>query len=248
MKKRLLILLFSLSFLTTKAQNWGGGIDDQNFNWGFSFQYVASELRLFKNANWREPFADYEQGNKLITDKLMSISSVLSPGFGIGFVLNKRLAKHFDLRSTPTLVFNDRVVEYRYEEPAINNLSFSFLQQKMQPTVAEIPLAIKLKSDRRRDFRAYMLFGAKYAIDLASGKRAKDDDYDLLRKILKNKKKFASYEAAIGFDFYFEYFKMSPEMKVSNSFGDVLIHEKHPYAAPLEKALLRNFTISLFFE
>lgn len=248
MKKTILILLTFLGTTIAKAQNWGGGIDEQDFNWGFSFQYISSEYKIVKKPDWRTPFSDYEQNGRIITDQLMSISSPSSVGFGIGFVLNYRLNNNLDLRSTPTLVFSDRLVDYKYETPAIYNTSFSEKQQKVQATLVDFPLGIKVKSDRRKDFRAYLLLGAKYSIDLASGKKSKDAEFALIDKLLKNKKGFASYEAGIGFDLYFEYFKMSPEIKVSQSFRDVLKHENHPYATPIEKAILRNFTFSLFFE
>lgn len=64
--------------------------------------------------------------------------------------------------------------------------------------------------------------------------------------MLKNIGKYSSYEAAIGFDLYFEYFKMSPEIKVSHSFKDVIKREGHPYDTPIDRAILRNFTFSLF--
>ncbi len=251
MKKHLLILLFSVIALNAKAQNWGGGIDEESFNWGFGFQYVASEFKITRTPNWRDVFLDYEQYNRPITDRLNSISSPLSAGFGIGFVLNLKLTKNLDLRSTPTLVFNDRLVDYQYELPSVNiptEFTEGRTQQKVSATMVDLPLGIKLKSERRRDFRAYLLLGAKYSVDLASGKKTNDSDKALIYKILKNKKNFASYEAAIGFDLYFEYFKMSPEIKISHSFGDVLKHENHPFASPIEKAILRNFTFSLFFE
>lgn len=253
MKKKLLILLFSVTILNAKAQNWGGGIDQQDFNWGFSFQYIASELKLIRSPQWRNRFRDLEQTNKpLITDSLNSINSPLSAGFGIGFVMNYKLGKNLDLRSTPTLSFTDRLVDYKYEQDILPLVNTDFqdgrVQKKISATMVELPLGIKLKSERRKDFRAYLLLGAKYSMDLASGKKVDDSDKALIYKVLKNKKNFASYEAAIGFDLYFEYFKMSPELKVSHSFGDILKHENHPFATPIEKAILRNFTFSLFFE
>lgn len=251
MKKTLLILLFSVLALNIKAQNWGGGIDQQDFNWGFSFQYIASEFKIIRNPNWRDIFLDYEQNNKPITDPLNSISSPLSAGFGIGMVANLRLTKNLDLRSTPTLVFSDRFVNYEYEKPSVNipsDFTDGKTQQKVSATVFDLPMGIKIKSERRKDFRAYVLLGAKYSVDMASGKKSKDDDRALIYKILKNKKNYGSYEAAIGFDLYFEYFKMSPEIKVTHSFGDILKHENHPFASPIDKAILRNFTFSLFFE
>jgi hypothetical protein len=252
MKKPLLILLFSVIAFTLKAQNWGGGIDQQDFNWGFSFQYVASEYKIIRSPNWREAFRNTDPtegqvGAQIITDPLKSIVSPLSAGFGIGFVVNYKLTPNVDLRSTPTLIFNDRIVNYTFEETGINP-DFSEKEQRVQATMVDFPIGIKLKSERRKDFRAYLLLGAKYSMDLASGKKAKDETFVLKQKYLKNIKNFASYEAAIGFDLYFEYFKMSPELKVSHSFGNVIKRENHPYDTPIDKAILRSFTFSLFFE
>ncbi len=249
MRKNLaLFILLSCFSLHIKAQNWGGGIDDEEFNWGFTFQYVASEFKIIKTPNWRAPFKDMEQGGMPITDPLNSISSPLSAGFGIGFVLNRNVNKNADLRFTPSIVFNDRLVDYRYETPSVINTAFSEKQQKVQSTMLDLPLLFKVKSNRQNNFRAYFFGGGKYSMDLASGKKYKDEDFAAIDKFLKNKKAFFSYEAGIGFDLYFEYFKMSPEIKISHSIGNIMKRENTPYATPIEKAILRNFTFSLFFE
>ena len=52
----------------------------------------------------------------------------------------------------------------------------------------------------------------------------------------------------IGFDLYFEYFKLSPEIKLSNSFGNVLLPETHPFSAPINKLSLHTIMFSLYFE
>ena len=114
--------------------------------------------------------------------------------------------------------------------------------------MVDFPVGLKLKSDRLMNFRAYMLGGLKYSIDLASSKKTNDVEAAPIDKLIKNKKSFLSYEAGLGFDIYFEYFKMSPEVKVSYSFNDILKHEDQPYANPIDKAKLRHFTFSLFFE
>lgn len=266
MKKILILFFLLIAVINVKAQNWGGGIDNEGFNWGFSFQYIASEFKIIKTPNWQKEFEnkDPQQGFVgLVTPPLRSISSPVSAGFGIGFVLNYKLSKHLDLRSTPALIFNDKFVDYEYDMgssittnpslvPVSNTISGDFpdgkKRQKMSPVIVDFPLGIKLKSDRRKDFRAYLLLGGKYSTDLTGGKKPKDEGEIWVNRILKNKKSYASYEAGIGFDLYFEYFKMSPEIKVSHSFGSVIKREGHPYDTPIDRAILRNFTFSLFFE
>jgi hypothetical protein len=235
-----------LSVFSVKGQNWGGGIDDNDLHFGFTFQYVSSEYKVLKNANWRTPFKD-EAGND-ISGPLKAIYSKSSPGFGIGFVVNYRLAEHSDLRFTPSLVFSDRLLYYDFLSNEDVIMPFTLKEQKVQATMVEFPLGYKLKSDRRNNFRAYVLGGAKYSRDISSNKKTDDTGNTPLEKLLKNKKNIFSYEAGIGFDLYFEYFKMSPEIKLSYSLNSVLKDEPQPYVLPLNKLMLRHVTFSLFFE
>jgi len=239
------ILLAMVNF--TRAQNWGGGIDDETINFGFTFQYVSSEYKIIKKRDWRQPFYDPGLGT-YVTDPLAAVSSPPSVGFGIGFVVNGNISSNVDLRFTPTLVFNDRLIKYDYIVPGTINPTNPVIEKKYQATMVEFPLGLKIKSDRLMNFRAYMLGGLKYAADLASDKKTNDADAAPIDKLIKNKKGFFSYEAGLGFDIYFEYFKMSPEFKLSYSFNDVLKHDVSPYANPIERAKLRHFTFSLFFE
>lgn len=240
MKTKLcLVLLCFLAAHSVKAQNWGGGVDDDNLHFGFTFQYVSSEYKILKKAEWQTPF--YED-DKPVSGKLRALSSKPSPGFGIGFVVNKRLGENADVRFTPTLVFNDRLAYYEFEGLEMP------IEKKIQATMVELPLGIKIKSDRRNNFRAYVIGGAKYSLDIASKKRSNDAPNAPMEKFLKNRKNFFSYEAGLGMDLYFEYFKMSPEIKLSYSLNNVLKNEPSPFSTPIDKLMLRHVTFSLFFE
>ncbi|TCD04050.1 PorT family protein [Pedobacter psychroterrae] len=224
-----------------RAQNWGGGVDDDDLHYGFTFQYVLSEFKILKKATWRNPVPELD-GSFSSNDSLNLIYSKPSAGFGIGFVGNKRLTSHTDLRFTPTLVFSDRILVYGYS-------GRDAIEKKIQSTLVDLPVGLKLKSDRRGNFRAYVIGGARYSIDISSKKKTNNDLVtDPAEKFVNNKKAFLSYEAGLGLDLYFEYFKMSPEIKLSYSMNDVLKHETNRYVTPLDKLMLRHLTFSLFFE
>jgi len=243
-----LLVLLLVSFISVKAQNWGGGVDDENIHFGFTFQYTNSLYKIQKKANWRTRFRDPDT-NLPLTDSLSALYGKSSPGFGIGFVINSRISNNADIRLTPTLVFSDRIATYEYAQPTTVNMPFSSVEQKVSATMVEFPVGIKIKSNRRNNFRAYMLYGAKYSIDIASKKKTDDSGQDFLYKLLKNRKNYLSYEAAFGMDLYFEYFKMSPEIKLSYSLNNLLDNqEPNPYNAPIDKLMLRHVTFSLFFE
>ena len=239
-----IIVFLSAAGNLSAQENWGGGVDDELIHFGFTFQYVNSEFKVLKKSGWRSPFYSEVEGG-YVTDSLYSISSLGTPGFGLGFVTNVRLGDNADLRLTPNLVFSDRIVNFEYV--SVTGAQ-TLVEKKVQSTLIDFPLGIKLKSDRRKNFRAYVLAGGKYSLDIVSKKKLDDEELIITEKLLKTRKGFLSYEAGVGFDLYFEYFKLSPEIKFSQSLNDVMKRENHPYSSPIDKLFLRNIQLSLFFE
>jgi hypothetical protein len=219
---------------------WGGGADEKDISFGFSFSYVSNSYKIFKQPNWREPFFDVENGTN-VTSPLNSISSKSMPGFAVGFLTRYRITDHLEARTTPSLVFADRGLSYKYENPEQD------IDKIVQTTTVDFPVSLKLKSDRIGNMRAYLLGGLKYSGAISS-KGNSDANADLLAKMVKNSKGYSSYEAGFGFDIYFEYFKLSPEIKITNSFGNMLVPENHPFSAPINKLSLHTIMFSLYFE
>ena len=250
-----LLFVFLLPFTTASAQNWGGGVDDERVHFGFTFQYTSAVYKVLKKPDWNAPFVYTDPSvpgapAKQVTDPLKAMYSKPASGFGIGFIVNGRLSNNADVRLTPTLVFSDRIMQYDYNPVGTPvNESFTAVTKKVAATLVEFPLGIKIKSNRRNNFRAYMLYGAKYSADIASSKKSFDDDVNPEFKFLKNRKGYFSYEAGLGMDLYFEYFKMSPEIKWSASMNNLLDNrDPNPFNAPIDKLMLRHVTFSLFFE
>jgi hypothetical protein len=242
-----LLLCLLLSQLVSAQDNWGGGGDDKTLNFGFSFQYIASEFKIFKKANWRDPYYD-EQTDSFVTDSLYSIRSPMAIGLGLGFVGDYKLTQRANIRFTPSLSFTDRVLEYQYAPPFDGFDPPQSRQQKVPATMVDLPLAFRVRSDRLGNARAYALFGSKYSIDIVSKKRLDDAGNIPTEKFLKNKRSILSYEAGVGLELYFEWFIMRPELKLSNSFRSVLRREDNPYSSPIDKLFLRTLQFSLLFE
>lgn len=239
-------ILFLFCTHASKAQsapNMGGGVDDERLHFGFTFQYISAEYKVLKKESWREPFPLVDEGT--VMPGLYSVSSPKNPGFGLGFVSDLRMGTNANLRFTPILAFSSAMLNYTYDhEPA------EPVQKEVQATFVHLPLGVKLKSDRRGNFRAYLLAGGRYSMDIVSKKKTDDADKILREKLVKNIGSFFSYEAGIGFDLYFEYFKLSPEIKFSQSINSVLNTKErpNPYTQPIDKLFLRNFQFSLYFE
>lgn len=247
----LLFLCKSLFAQDEVVHAWASGADQRDLSFGFTFQYVSTDFKIDKKPDWRSPFYDPTTGEKL-TDSLKGIYSKSSPGFAIGFITRYRLTEHVEARLTPMLVFADRLLEYDYNSPSGNpllssrNANTSVLEQQVQTTMVDVPLGIKLKSDRLGNFRGYLLAGVKYSMLISAKKQ--DANISPVDRLVKNVNGFASYEAGIGCDIYFEYFKLSPEIKMSNSFKNVLIPENQPYSRPIDKLFLHTIMFSLYFE
>ncbi|WP_316822412.1 outer membrane beta-barrel protein [Pedobacter gandavensis] len=249
--KSFLFSLFMLVAGIANAQNWGGGIDDTDLHFGFTFQYISSEYKLLKKTDWKESPGGIADLPDYVPRGLSAIAAKPTPGFGIGFVVNQKVLENVDLRLTPILVFNDRVLNYRFENiPVSPGQEFLEVEKKVQSTLVEFPLGLKIKSNRRNNFRAYMIGGLKYSMDISSRKKSDNTKVDNpMEMFLNNKRNYLSYEAGLGMDLYFEYFKMSPELKLSYSFDSVMKREMpHVFSNPIDKLMLRHVTFSLFFE
>jgi hypothetical protein len=242
-KLYLLIFIFFFSGKAAFAQHppaWASGADQNDLSFGFSFSYVSNYYKILKTPDWRSPFLDKTNGNQPVTSYLNSLTSPNAPGFAIGFLSRYRITEHLEVRFTPSLVFADRDLYYAYVDPSQD------VTKSVQTTTVDFPLLLKLKSDRIGDFRGYLIAGAKYSYAIGADKPDPDDD--LLDKTVKNVTKYGSYEAGAGCDIYFEYFKLSPELKISNSFSNVLVQENQPFSTPISKLFLHSLMFSLYFE
>ncbi|WCT13941.1 outer membrane beta-barrel protein [Mucilaginibacter jinjuensis] len=241
------LIVFLLIFCASKSwaqytivPSWGGGADQNDLSFGFTFQYVNSDFKIVKKANWQQQYLDPTNNNAPYKTPLTSISSNSLPGFGIGFVTRYSITDHLEIRTTPQLVFADKELRYTYQDSSGN------ITKQIQTTSVDIPLSLKLKSDRMGDFRFYVLGGVKTSF--AINKKPDDTEAGLDDKKVKLTRNYNAWEAAIGCDIYFEYFKLSPELKVSNSFNNVLMPESHPYSSPISKLFLHTISFSLYFE
>lgn len=236
----IILLVFCSNTLLAQVPKWASGADLTDFSYGFTFGYVQNDFKISKKPDWRKPFFDTET-NKYITDSLNSISSKALPGFAIGFIARYRITDHLEARINPALVFADRQLSYAYRT------SSQDVTKQVQTTTVDFPIALKLKSDRIGNYRAYIIGGFKYSTAIGS-KRTTDANAAPLDKLVKNMGSYGSYEAGIGFDIYFEFFKLSPEIKLSNSIGNVLYPETHPFSSPISKLSLHTIMFSLNFE
>ena len=227
-----------------RFQRWGGGVDDEAIHFGFSFHYIAADYKVVLKPDWQTPYSDLPQSS-FLADSLYEVRSPLSLGVGLGLLADLKLTENANLRFTPTLSFSNKTVNYRYDPDPEADVTGKLIRA----SYIDLPLLFKFKSDRKGNMRGYLIGGGKYSINVVSGNRYDDSSFTPEDKLLKTKPGYFSYEAGIGFDIYFDFFKMSPEIRWVQSIGNLLDdRQRNMYNYPIDKLSLHNFQISLYFE
>ena len=163
---------------------------------------------------------------------LHSIQVRNSPGFKVGFVFNFRITNNIDLRFLPSYGLYENRLEYRKTDGTQETQLIDF-------ALVEFPILVKLKSKRFFNSRVYLIGGVSPAIDAST-----QDDEEAENKSIVIKKSFTSLEAGVGFDFYMSFFKLSPEIRYSYAFSNVIGTGDNYFQNAIQS--LRPHTISLF--
>lgn len=166
-----------------------------------------------------------------------------SGGFTLGLLATTRISDRFQARFNPQLMFIERSIFYKLKEPDLIENSTDIIK-KVESVTVSFPVQIKFQSDRIGNFRVYMLGGIKGEIDLASNARAKRAD-----DLIKINKFDYGVELGIGFNFFFESFILSPEIKISNGLSN--LHSRNEnliYSNVFDRIFSRMLVICIHIE
>ena len=232
--KYLLIFIFlfiadkSFSQRHKKSQNLSR-YDYQKIHFGFTLGINELNFNLQKNS-------------KTITnDTLKTLHTKSQKGFNLGIVSNLRLGKYTDLRFVPALIFGERHLDYSF----IDSLNTNDNQiKRIESTLLDFPIYIKYKSERYNNFRVYVIGGLKYSMDIASQDRIDDEG----QEIVKLKKNDLMGEIGFGLDFYLEYFKFSPQIKISYGLLNLLAKDQSVYTQSINHLTTNGWMLSFTFE
>ncbi len=176
-------------------------------------------------------------------DTIRVVESKNSGRIHLGIMANLQLTKHLDLRGYPlNLIFSEKV--FGYTQKLASEPASTYEKQSVESIVMSFPLQLRLKSDRINNFRVYTLAGMKYDFDLASNSGARNAD-----NMVKVNKSDYGLEGGIGFQFFFPYFVLSPEIKFS--YGLTNVHSRDEslrYSNVIDKMNSRMILFSVHFE
>jgi hypothetical protein len=180
----------------------------------------------------------------LIEDSILFADvSKPNPGFQVSIVSDLRLGDRLSLRFLPGITFGSRSFYFFEEGEVIDDSLIS--EQTVESNFLDFPLLLKYKSRRVNNYRPYLVGGVNMRYDMAARKDY-DDDGPWIR--LEPMDFYAEF--GFGIDFFLQYFKFSPELKVSVGFRDMLVHDpaggaNYRYANSINK--LNSYVIMLCF-
>lgn len=177
---------------------------------------------------------------------LYGVESNPTFGFVIGLVSDLRMGDYLNLRFTPSLTFGERDLEYTinsYQDGQPEQLLVT--SKNVQSTFVEFPLSLKFKGNRINNTRPYVLVGAKYALDLASNAKKKEDSS--ITHVFIDRNDLYGH-VGVGFDFYTTYFKFGTELVMSYGLFDLLKRDQTIYTDAITKLQSKIFQINFTFE
>ena len=229
MKKIILVALLALgsfsTFAQSNAQQNNPKYDDGLLHWGFHFGFNTSVLQPTFSAGFAK------------NDTLLSIEPDHRPGFQFGVVSEVRMSDAFTARFIPSLNFINRGMFYNFANSAMN------ANKQIETIDLSFPVSLKYRGNRVGNYRIYTIAGGSFNIDMSSEERVRDE-IDRLKITRQN----IGVEYGLGCDLYFPYFKLSPEIKVQQLMGNILVPENHVFSSSISKMSARTIFLTFIFQ
>lgn len=229
-------MLFGLAFVNTNAQQKTllnlGDFDEKKIHFGFSLGVNTSSFIM--------------ESDLSRSDSLIRLEVLPQSGFNLGIVTDLHLGPLFDLRFIPTLSFGERRLEYTFLENT--GKPSTVLSKAVESTYLDFPLNLKYRSIRYNNFAAYFVGGFMYSYDLISQKDVINAKSNIAETVIKLDNSNINYQIGVGFDFFLEYFKFSPELKMSYGVNNLIINDNTILSDPITSLRSKIFLLSFTFE
>ncbi|MDX5324882.1 MAG: PorT family protein [Bacteroidota bacterium] len=163
-----------------------------------------------------------------------------NPGYTINIVSDLKLMDHLHLRFLPGFSSTVRTLYFDIDDPFTGERGEAM--REVESSFIELPFELQFQSKRINNYRWYVLGELKNSIDLASKEKVEDD------RLFKLKSHDLTYGFGVGLDFYFEYFKFSPQIKASFGLSNLLVEDGTAVVSGLEGVYTRAIFINFTFE
>ncbi|WP_437918213.1 PorT [Sphingobacterium sp. LRF_L2] len=247
--------------------------EDAWLSMGLQYNYVNSVYKIGLKENWGSMGTSQTinpANRDLYMDRFQAIESAVSHGMSVGIPIEIRFTDNLSSMIQPSFMFiNNQGIEFsgrtedgeerhvtRRMRHEVNNTQGSNFNS------LEFPFSLRFRSDEKmlknkfHRYRGYVSLGTRYTrwIDI-SGEYKQWSNVPLENRpqTLIFKPGYFSWEAGIGVEIFFPFFRVSPEIKFIQSLGDVLDHshilsQENAFMAPLGKTQIKNIQFSLIFQ
>lgn len=225
---RIFILTFFIPFASFGQEAFQFNLPFSDSKWlhyGFSIGLHTSSLQL----KYSDKFVKQEM------DTVHSIMPANAFGFSLGFITDFRLEDQFNIRILPKVSFYEFPVDYNYTSGNID-------KQLIEATFVEIPVLLKYKSERHKNFRVYFVGGVAPGFEVSGKKRKEQSDDRLLTSDFN-----VNMELGFGIDMYYPLFKFSPEIRFSKGLVNILKEDRFGYSDGIESLKMNVVTLYLQF-
>ena len=205
--------------------------DEKALHFGFMLGANTSSFTLYQVP---DAYSKYQ---------LKSLDVKSSIGGQVGIVTTLKLGTPVvRLRFIPTLSFQERVLNYTFQE---TDTSDFFNEERINSTNLDFPLMLQFRTLRVNNFAAYVLIGGQYSVDLQSQEDATQDFND---PFIKLKQHDWQAQLGAGLEFFAPYFKFGMEVKYSHGLVNSYVRDNTFIGNPVDKTYNRVWWFSIIFE
>jgi hypothetical protein len=216
-----------------KPQNYRR-FDERLLHFGFMLGVNTANFTAFPVLNAYEQYG------------LKSLVAKSQPGGQVGIVSTLKLGTPVvRLRFLPSLSFQERVLQYTFQNPDTTSTADIYNEERVNSTNLNFPLMFQFRTLRYNNFASYVLLGGEYVIDLQSQENASQNFIDPFIKIKKND---LHGQIGAGVEFFAPYFKFGIEIKYAHSFYNTFIQDLTPSSKPISRLYNQVWWISFVFE
>ncbi|MEY4968354.1 MAG: hypothetical protein RLZZ261_125, partial [Bacteroidota bacterium] len=140
-----------------------------------------------------------------------------SPGYLVGIISDVRLSPFLNLRVNPTYVAGERTLLIDGVDRATGVRDW--YTRRVESSLVRLPVELKWKSARIGNHRWFVLGALHTTYDLGSKAKVVDD------RLFKLQPVDYGFDLALGTDLYFEFFKLSPQLRWSFGLGNLHVQD-----------------------
>ncbi len=204
--------------------------DQRLLTYGFTLGIHSSSVRLKYDDTFTQSPGPF--------DTVANVTTPTGVGFSIGFLANLRLLQYLDVRLMPKVGFYQYSVNYQYFPATSPDENFF-----ADFTTVDLPVMLKYKSARRKNFRMFYVGGITPTIDVTGKKQREENEQEGLRLSGDN----LSMEIGFGTDIYFPLFKFSPEIRYSHGLVNVLSSRQNDIGQGFSRMGTQSIALYLIF-